>query len=309
MSLHYAVVGLGGIGGFYGGFLAKAGAQVDFLCHSDYDVVHQQGLRVDSVLGNFHLQTVNAYRNAEEMSPCDVVLVCLKTTNNHLLKTLLPPLLRKDTLVLLIQNGLGVEEDVQCDFPEQPIAGGLAFICSAKSAPGHISHLDYGKLTLGAYNHSAEEKLAQVADDFLQAGIEVERAPDLASARWKKLVWNIPFNGSTVVLNATTKQLIETPATCQLMADLMHEVQAGAAASGVAYPITDAFIENNLAMTKNMTPYSPSMKLDYDLHRPMEIEYIYTRALRQATEAGVTMQKVAMLEQQLRFLADIQKPF
>ncbi|GHT46415.1 2-dehydropantoate 2-reductase [Bacteroidia bacterium] len=305
-SLRYAIIGSGGIGGFYGGFLAKSGEQVDFLFHSDYEQVMQHGLQVDSVSGNFHLPKVSAFRNTKDMSPCDVVLVCLKTTNNHLLKTLLPPLLKQDTLVVLIQNGLGLEEDLIKDFPNLNLAGGLGFICSQKSGPGHISHLDYGKLTLAAYNPPAEAIIERVAADMKRAGLEIEIAPDLESARWKKLVWNIPFNGSTVVLNTSTKQLMENPATYQLMYDLMVEVMTGANACGIKYPIEESFIHQMLEMTRHMTPYSPSMKLDYDHHRPMEIEYIYTRPLQKALQAGVDMRKIAMLEKQLLFISTLQ---
>lgn len=300
-SLHYAIIGSGGIGGFYGGFLAKSGKYVDFLFHSDYDYVVQHGLKVDSILGNFHLPKILAFRSTRDMSPCDVVFVCLKTTNNHLLKTLLPPLLKPDTVVVLIQNGLGLEEDLLKDFPSIHLAGGLGFICSQKSGPGTVSHLDYGKLTLAAYNQPAEAIIEQVAVDMKEAGVETEIAPDLASARWKKLVWNIPFNGSTVVLDTTTRQLMENPATYQLMYDLMMEVMTGANACKIKYPIKESFIHKMLEMTKQMTPYSPSMKLDYDNHRPMEIEYIYTRPLQKALQAGVDMKKIAMLEKQLRF--------
>jgi 2-dehydropantoate 2-reductase len=299
-DLRYAIVGSGGIGGFYGGFLAKSGAQVDFLFHSDYDHVMQHGLKVDSVWGDFHLPVVSAFRSTREMSPCDVVFVCLKTTNNHLLKTLLPPLLKKETLVVLIQNGLGLEADLRKDFPSLNLAGGLGFICSQKSGPGYISHLDYGKLTLAASNQEAEAILQRVSADMKSAGLEIELAPDLESARWKKLVWNIPFNGSTVVLNVTTKQLMENPVTEQLMYDLMLEVMAGANACGIKYPIEASFIVEMLEMTRHMKPYSPSMKLDYDNHRPMEIEYIYSRPLQMALRAGVNMEKVAILEKKLR---------
>jgi 2-dehydropantoate 2-reductase len=302
-SLHYAIIGAGGIGCFYGGFLAKSGEQVDFLFHSDYEYVKQHGLKVNSILGDFHLPTISVFQNTQDMPPCDVVLVCLKTTNNHLLKTLLPPLLKPNTLVILIQNGLGLEEDLIKDFPSIHLAGGLGFICSQKSAPGTISHLDYGKLTLAAYNHPAETLIEQVAADMKKAGLEVEIAPDLASARWKKLVWNIPFNGSTVVLNTTTKQLIENPDSYQRMYDLMMEVLTGANACGIKYPIEKSFVQDMLEMTQKMTPYSPSMKLDYDNHRPMEIEYIYTRPLQTAFQAGVDMKKIAMLEKQLRTIA------
>lgn len=302
-SLQYAIIGTGGIGGFYGGMLAKAGEKVKFLFRSDYEFVQNNGLKVDSVSGNFILPQIDAYNSVEKMGACDVVLICLKTTNNSLLKKLLPPLLHKNTLVILIQNGLGLEEDVAKDFPLLNLAGGMAFICSQKSGPGHISHLDYGKLTLAAYNEEAAAIVEQVAEDFNRSGVETVVLPDLESARWKKLVWNIPYNGSTVVLQTTTQELMDNPATESLMKELMEEVVAAANACNISHPIDKSFINEMLELTRNMTPYSPSMKLDYDNHRPMEIEYIYSRPIQQALHAGFEMKKVSMLEKQLRFLS------
>ena len=143
--LKYAVIGTGAIGGYYGAKLAKAGKEVHFLFHRDYDFVCQNGLQVDSCNGSFHLNKVNAYQSTKDMPKCDVIFVCLKSTNNHLLPELLPPLLHKDSLVVLIQNGIGLESDVQKQFPHIQLAAGLAFICSAKTEPGHVNHQCYGR--------------------------------------------------------------------------------------------------------------------------------------------------------------------
>jgi len=193
MSLKYAVIGSGALGGFYGGKLAHASKDVHFLFHSDYQFVVDNGLKVDSVTGNFHLPNVQAYRSTADMPKADVVLVCLKTTNNYLLKTLLPPILHSGTIIVLIQNGLGVEEDVAADFPQQPIAGGLAFICSNKIGDGHIAHLDYGKLNIGVFQGEIDATLEQLKADFSEAGVPTEVSPNLMTARWQKLVWNIPL--------------------------------------------------------------------------------------------------------------------
>jgi len=300
MRLTYAVIGSGALGGFYGGKLAHAGKDVRFLFHSDYRFVVDNGLKVDSVTGNFHLTDVQAYRSTADMPKADVVLVCLKTTNNYLLKTLLPPILHPDSVIVLIQNGLGVEEDVAIDFPQQSIAGGLAFICSNKIGDGHIAHLDYGKLNIGIFQGEAHATLEQVKSDFTEAGVPTEISSDLMTARWQKLVWNIPYNGMTVVLNTTTDRLMQEASTRQLSYDLMLEVIAGARACGVE--VKESFADKMMELTDSMTPYAPSMKLDFDYKRPMEIEYIYSRPVKRALSAGYDMKKVAMLEAQLRFI-------
>lgn len=300
MNLKYAVIGTGAIGGFYGGMLAKSGKEVHFLFNTDYEYVKLNGLQVDSITGNFHLRDVLAYNNTSDMSPCDVVIVGLKTTNNHLLKTLLPPLIKPDTLVILIQNGLGVEEDLAKDFPNLNIAGGLGFICSNKIGPGHVAHLDFGKLTIGTFQNNNPAVLQQVCDDLSQAGVPADIAPDLNVARWKKLFWNIPFNGMTVVLNTTTDKLVQNDDSRALIYDLMLEVMHGANHCGAV--ISEGFAKKMLDMTISMTPYAPSMKLDYDNRRELEIGYIYSHPIQVALASGYDMRKVTMLEQQLKFI-------
>ncbi len=303
--MSYGIIGTGAIGGYYGAMLAKAGNEVHFLFHKDYEYVKQHGLQVDSCNGDFHLHDVRAYAHASEMPQCDVVLVCLKTVNNHLLTSLLPPLLHPETVVVLIQNGIGVEADVQKMFPEVHLAAGLAFICSAKTEPGRVSHQCYGSINLA--NYSCDDTTLQaVRDDLLKAGVEA-RLVEYHEARWKKAVWNMPFNGMTVALHTETDKLLSNPHTRRLIREQMMEVVGVARQLGVKN-VDEEFVEKMLVTTDAMVPYSPSMRLDYDFHRPMEIDYLYTRPIEIAREAGTDMPKLAMLEAELRFLAQYPRP-
>ena len=234
------------------------------------------------------------------MPLCDVVLVCLKSTNNHLLPEMLQPLLHPHTLVVLIQNGIGVESDLQQLFPDLQLAAGLAFICSAKTEPGRVNHQCYGQINFGNFSCRDEHLFQQLLADFNAAGVEAG-AVDYQEARWKKAVWNMPFNGMTVALNTQTDLLLKQPATRRLIRDLMMEVVGAARHLGVD-ALDDTFVDKMIEMTDNMTPYSPSMKLDYDFHRQMEIHYIYSRPIEIACEAGYRMPKLEMLEAELRFL-------
>lgn len=279
---------------------SHSGLDVHFLSHSDYQFVKERGLQIDSCDGSFHLDKVNVYQNAGDMPKCDVVVVGLKTTNNHLLRELLPPLLHERTVVILIQNGIGVEADVQAMFPETQLVGGLAFICSAKTEPGRVRHQCYGSVNLANYSCRDEALFTSVLNDFTNAGIAAASVP-YEEARWKKAVWNMPFNGMTVALNTRTDLLLKNPATRQLIRDLMMEVVEASRALGVT-GVDEAFVEKMIDMTDNMTPYSPSMKLDFDFHRPMEIHYLYTRPIEIARAAGYRMHKLEMLEAELCFL-------
>lgn len=303
--MKYGIIGTGAIGGYYGAKLAQAGKDVHFLLHSDYEYVKEHGLQIDSCDGSFHLSKVNAYSRPKDMPVCDVVLVCLKSVNNHMLPSLLPPVVGEKTLVVLIQNGIGLEADMQEMFPDTWIAAGLAFICSAKTHPGTINHQCYGYINIGNFSCPQQELIDSVISDFREAGVEANEV-EYNEARWKKAVWNMPFNGMTVALNTQTDVLLAHSSTLQLIRDQMMEVAHAARACGVKN-IGESFVDKMIYNTIHMTPYSPSMKLDYDFHRPMEIDYIYTRPIEEAKKAGYKMEKLDMLEKQLRFLQDNNK--
>ena len=299
-ELSYGIIGTGAIGGFYGAKLARAGHEVHFLLHSDYEHVCRHGLRVSSCDGDFVLPKVNGYAKTEYMPKVDVVLVGLKSTNEHLLRVLLPPLLHDDTLVVLIQNGIGLEADVQSWFPNVSLAAGLAFICSSKREPGHVVHQCYGSINIGNFSCLDKGLIGAVIGDFMGAGIEAHEV-EYHEARWKKAVWNMPFNGMTVALQAQTNDLLDHSATRQLIYEQMLEVIGAANALGVG-ALDESFAQKMMQMTDEMVPYSPSMCLDYDFHRPMEIHYIYTQAIAAARSVGFAMPRLEMLERELLFI-------
>lgn len=305
-SRSYAILGTGALGGFYGARLCRSGADVHFLLHSDFEHVRQHGLVIDSKDGDFVLPRVQAYRDVREMPRCDVAVVALKATQNHLLPTLLPPVLADGGAVLLMQNGLGGEEEVAQAAPGHAVLAGLCFLCSNKVGPGHIRHLDYGTVRFAEYAADSapagvSDRLRGIAQDFTNAGIQVDIKEDLVLARWQKLVWNVPMSGLSVVLDADTQALMTDPYARALAEDIMHEVVAGARACG--RNIHDSFVGKMIDMTAAMPPYRASMKIDFDEHKPMEVEAIYGNPLRAARAAGAPMPLVETLYRQLKFLA------
>jgi 2-dehydropantoate 2-reductase len=306
VNRRYAIIGTGAVGGFYGARLQLAGIEVHYLLHHDYDHVRKHGLIVESVEGDFVLPQVYAYQDAEKIPSCDVAVVALKTTQNHLLSKLLPCLGQSNNAVLVLQNGLNIESEIAKIIPSATVIGGLCFLCSNKVGPGHIRHLDYGQIALGEYtlNDCAAgmtESMREIAHDFEAAGIPMQLEPDLLLSRWRKLVWNIPFNGLSVVLNAHTNELIAHPSTRALVESLMHEVIDTGKGYNRTIPID--FLETILAYTEKMKPYRTSMKIDYDENRPMEIETMFGNPLRAAQQAGVSTPKIEMLYRQLKFLS------
>jgi 2-dehydropantoate 2-reductase len=301
----YAILGTGALGGFYGAKLQKSGLEVHYLLKSDYQQVRENGLIIESKDGDFTLSQVNAYNHVDKMPQCDVVIISLKTTQNQLLPDLLPPIVKDDGVVLVLQNGLGIEADVAEIVNNVSIIGGLCFLCSNKVAPGHIHHLDYGQITLGAYaaNYQATgitKKMREVGTDFENAGISIELLEDLLLGRWKKLVWNIPYNGLSVILDATTNELMADLSSRSLVEGLMNEVSLGAKSTGRLIPAI--FIKTMLDYTVKMKPYRTSMKIDFDEKRPLEVEAIFGNPLRIAAENDVSLPLIRCLYQQLKFL-------
>ncbi len=303
MPRSYAILGTGAVGGYYGARLHHGGLEVHFLLHSDFRDVREHGLRVESTHGDFSIRSPHAYAAASDLPPCDVAMVCLKTTQNHLLRELVPPAVKRAGVVVMLQNGLGIEEAAAEILPEHTIVGGLAFLCSNKVGPGHIHHLDYGDVRLGqhARDGSAAGVTAAVlaiANDFQRAGLSVEPEEDLIAARWKKLVWNIPYNGLCAVHGCPTDVLMSDPRRRARCEGIMREVVAAAAACG--RPVDPAFVPVMLAATEKMASYKPSMLLDRERGQALEIEAIYGNPLRAARATGLACPLIAELYEQLQ---------
>jgi 2-dehydropantoate 2-reductase len=267
--------------------------------------IRERGLRVESVDGDIALADVSVHDRPDTVPPVDVVIVATKTTGNADLAATLRPLVGPGSVVAMFQNGLGVEEQAEAVAPEAVVLGGLCFVCAFQVGPGHIRHVDYGAVTVAEHRTDgtpagSTEAVDRLVADLQAAGVRADAQPDLVLARWKKLVWNIPYNGLSVVLDAETDDLMRADATRGLVHDLMREVQAGAASQGRV--IDDAFVDRMLTDTEAMTPYRTSMRLDFDQHRPLELDAIYRTPLSRAEAAGASMPRTDALCRQLSFL-------
>ena len=302
------IVGTGAIGGFYGLMLARAGHDVHFLLRSEYAAVVEHGLQLNSAVhGHLHLQPVQAWRSADEMPACDWLLVGAKTTSNAELAPVIARLAAPGAKVVLLQNGLGVEEQLRPLLPDSlHLLGGLCFICTHRAAPGVIEHQSLGAVNLGyhsgpAASHEARQALVEEgAELFHSAGLESTAMADLQQARWQKLVWNVPYNGLSVLLDAGTTRLMASADSRGLVLDLMQEVVQGAAACGHVLP--EGYADKLLAVTERMPDYLPSMYHDFKHKRPLELQAIYAAPLAAAAAAGCELPKMRMLYQALCFL-------
>ncbi|MBT2374776.1 putative 2-dehydropantoate 2-reductase [Pseudomonas fluorescens] len=308
-SPRIGIIGTGAIGGFYGLMLARAGFDVHFLLRSEYAAVSDRGLQLNSAVhGALSLHPVQAYASAADMPLCDWLLVGTKTTGNVELAPTIAQVAAPDAKVVLLQNGLDVEDSLREHLPDSlHVLGGLCYICVHRSGPGIVEHQAMGRVNLGYHSGAAandEVRRQAIVEEgaalFHQAGIDSQAMPNLHQARWHKLVWNVPYNGLSVLLGAGTTALMADEASRELIQALMAEVVQGARACG--HEIASSYAEQMFTMTESLTDYWPSMYHDYLHKRPLELAAIYARPLAAARAAGCELPRMQALYQALSFI-------
>lgn len=293
--MRIAVVGAGALGLYFGAKLAQSGNDVHFLLRRDYDAIMARGLKVCSVDGDFHLPKINGYRTPEEIGTADLVIVGLKTFANHRFRELITPLVGDNTMILTLQNGLGNEEALAELFGDGIILGGVAYLCSNRGEPGVVHHLGEGRIVLGEYIRGETAKAEKVAAIFNRSGIECRVTPDYLKARWEKLVWNIPFNGICALMMKPVDTLLSLKAMRLLITDMMKEVITGGNAQGLVKPIPLTLAEDMITFSERLSSYRPSMLIDRQEGRPLELDTIFGAPLAAAAGKGIEMPRVQEL--------------
>jgi len=300
------VVGAGALGMYYGAKLAKAGVPVSFLARRDLGHLQTHGIRVRCPYGDFHLDSVHALGTPKEIGPVDLVLVCIKTTGNADLKHLIPPLLGPDTVVCSLQNGLGNEELLASLVGKERVLGGVCHVCVSRPEPGVARNLACTDIKFSDLSGGDTPRARSLAKIFSQAGVGCTVAPSIGSARWYKLVWNVPFNGLGIAGGPggrNTQQVLEDPGLHQEAKDLMAEVLA--ASTKLGYSQDPDLIDKEIARTKTMGHYKSSSQLDWEAGKPVELESIWGEALRQGTVAGVPMPHLQKLYDKLKQMVKV----
>lgn len=278
------LVGTGAVGSFYTGKLAQAGASVSFVCRSDFEEVSRNGVSIKSVRGDYSFRPKEVIRTIIDYSGTpDFIIVATKVLPEIDVPALIRGKVGTDTTIVLLQNGINIEPPVMNAFPDNEIISGLAFICVSRESFGCIDHQDYGRLVLGKYPTGRSSRAEELAVLFNSVDVNCDTDDDIITARWKKLVWNAPFNPMSVLAGgATTREMMNSPETLKLARNVMKEVLALAEKTG--NPIDCSFIDKMIEDTSKMTPYKTSMLLDYEGKRAMEVEAILGNAVRLASQ-------------------------
>lgn len=280
------VIGAGAIGGFYGALLARQGAEVAVVCRSEYEHIKAHGFQINShELGNWNFKPASVLNKVDDyQDQADYVILCTKIIEQLDRVALVRPAISNNTTVVFIQNGIEIESELLLAFPEHEVVSGVAYICCNRTGLGVISHIDYGRLTLGSPGKNPGVKTQRLVALFQQAGIECQATANIAQARWQKCVWNAPFSPLSVLSGGlSTKQILATQEP--LVRNIMAEVCAIATATSNLLSAT--IIDSNITNTYLMPPYKTSMLLDYEAGRPMETEAILGNTVRVSQKYGV----------------------
>lgn len=268
------ILGAGAIGSFYGAILKKAGCSVSVVLRSDYDAVRTHGIRITSPLGDLSYTPDHVYRDGDlpEETP-DFLILCVKVLPGVDRVALVAPWIGEKTCLVLIENGLDIEKELADAYSGNSLISCLAFIAASRTESGVVEHKAYGRLVMGRYPDGVDKHCHSLAQLFIDGGIKIDLTERVVGERWRKCLWNTPFNPLSVVANgADTLTILDTAGGEELVRVMMREVMTVAAADG--YPLDDQLIDENIKGTRKMPAYKNSMALDYLNDRPIEREAV-----------------------------------
>jgi 2-dehydropantoate 2-reductase len=197
-------------------------------------------------------------------------------------------------MLLTLQNGLGNDEFLAEHFGAERVLGGLCFIALNKISRTEIERYAYGLIVLGEFGRPSQPRTREVAAEFTQAGVTCTIADDLALERWQKLIWNIPFNGLSILAGGVdTAAIVGDKDLRRATLALMDEVITAANKCGYALP-SDAW-RKHIERSEKMGAYKPSTLLDWEAGRPLEIEPIWGEPVRRVVAAGGQMPRTEII--------------
>jgi len=283
------VVGAGAIGAFYGAALQAGGAEVAAVCRSEYETVRAHGYRIHSErLGERLFRPAQTLRSAAGYAggPPDYLVLCVKIVGGTDRVALIRDAVGPQTTIVLIENGIEIEQEIADAFPGNALISSLAFVQVSRIGPGEIRHYAFGDLHCGDYPSGIGAATRRFAALLEAGGVKCPLTEDVVGARWQKCVWNAVFNPASVLGGALdTDDMLGAPGGAGFAERAMREVCAVAAAAGhpLAPDLPTRFIEG----TRQAPPYKTSMALDFEQGRPMETEVILGNTVRAAQRENV----------------------
>lgn len=286
--MRFAVLGVGAIGGYFGGKLAAAGEDVTFIARGEtFRAIREGGLRVESPKGDFIIRPAKVTDDPETLGPVDVILLGVKAWQVTEAAQAIRPLVESGAAVLPLQNGVEAPAQLVESLGGGPVLGGLARIFAYQIQPGWIRHVaGPGSITLGELDNRSSGRCQKLLQGFLQAGIPAEIPPDIRVALWEKLLFISSFGGLSSLTRSPIGILRSLPQTRQMLEQGMEEVIRVAQRHSI--PLTDDAKRRAMTMLESLPPEAtPSLQRDIIAGRPSELEAWTGAVVRLGREKGV----------------------
>ena len=286
--MRVCVVGVGAVGGYFGGRLAAAGSDVIFLARgATLAALRKDGLHLASPLGDLSLTAIAAEERAEAIGPVDAVILGVKTWQVAEVAPSLPPLLGPHTAVLPLQNGVDAPRELRAALGAEHVLGGTCRIVARAVEPGRIEHIGVEpSIALGELDNRRSERVGALATELERSGVATVVPADIHSAMWQKFLFITAVSGLGAAARAPIGSLRGVSATRELLREAMNEVSRLAAARGTA--LADDIIERTMAFIDGLpTEATASMQRDIAEGRPSELEAINGAVVRLGRELGV----------------------
>lgn len=286
--MRIAVVGVGGVGGYFGGKLAKAGADVVFIARgATLEALRTRGLRVDSIGGDFVVERVNATDDPTGVGLVDAVLFAVKAWQIAEAAERTKPLVGPDSIVVPLENGMEAPEQLAAVFGPEHVLGGLCGIVAYIIEPGHIRHAGVEPFVMfGELDGRPSERAEHLRDEFARAGVKADPPQDIRHAMWSKFLFITPMSGIGALTRVPIGVWRAMPETRAIAAGAMREIIAVAAARGVI--LGDEAVERTLARYDGLPAESTSsLQRDVMEGKPSELDAQLGAVARMARADGV----------------------
>ncbi|HET6191598.1 MAG TPA: 2-dehydropantoate 2-reductase [Trebonia sp.] len=287
--MRIAVMGTGGVGGYFGARLASAGHEVAFVARGrQLDALRAKGLRVESPLGDLHLPAVEVTDQAAEIGPVDLVLFTVKLWDTLEAAESVKPLLGENSAVVSFQNGV-VKDDILRDaLGAGHVIGGVTYIAATIAEPGVIRHSGtLQKLVFGEYDGSLSPRVRQFRDACADSGIDAETSDRIEQTVWEKFVFLVGLSGTTGLARSPIGPIRGNPRSRAFLHDVMAEVVQVALAQGV--PLPADYADERLAFTDTV-PASMTSSMHHDLEQGnrLEVAWLSGDVVERGARLGVT---------------------
>jgi 2-dehydropantoate 2-reductase len=283
-----AVFGTGGVGGYFGGRLAKAGEDVVFISRGAHlEAIREHGLRVDSVRGDFLIRPAQATDDPGSIGIVDLVIVAVKAWQIPQVAESMVPLIGPETMVLPLQNGVDAPDQLAELSGREHVLGGLTKIFSSIAAPGHIRQVGGpASVTFGELDNENGRRVTRLQAAFDRAGVEATIPEDIQVAMWEKFLLVVPFGGLGAVTRAPMGILRSLPETRQMLQQGMREIRNVAWEKQIMLP--GDILAGSMDFIDGLPgSATSSMQRDISAGRPSELEAWNGAVVRLGREAGV----------------------